>query len=481
MLIPTPPAARWMRSLFLGLVLTAAQLVCQPAFAQFSSGTIQDAEKALDENRYDVAMTIANELLKNNPKSDKALFIRASSRVELGIDTGNAAMVRDGVADARSAIEASGSKFPEYYLPYLYGMTNLSLLEDRDEHAKTSIAVATQIIDRLEMSPQDKANMLYQRGLAKMQTEETVDPGVADFKAALALEPKHMACMTAIADAYAMSDRDEEAIAAFNQFVKVFPEHPIGYNNRGMFHKQLDNKEAAIADFRKAIELEPKFFVAQINLGYMLMEAEKTAEAEKAFGNAIDMQPENPSVYGLRANARLRQGNSEAAIADYKKAIELFPKNPLAHADLGFAYFFLKKYGDAFTQFDEAMNINGRLRFLDPWIYASMVLSGQVQEANSRFAGTLAKPSEERDWIDMLTMYLMGKIDDKKLLDSVNPEDKLAAVAQTCEGHYFIGLRQSNLTGRDVADPHFEKALKTGASHLSAYRAAQFELQKFVK
>ena len=75
----------------------------------------------------------------------------------------------------------------------------------------------------------------------------------------------------------------------------------------------------------------------------------------------------------------------------------------------------------------------------------------------------------------------MGKIDDKKLLDSVNPEDKLAAVAQTCEGHYFIGLRQSNLTGRDVADPHFEKALKTGASHLSAYRAAQFELQKFVK
>jgi len=474
---PPLSQAYWIPTLLAASILVGSPLPAQ-AQAQPSGSPIEQAQQAYDSHQYEQAMKLAEQVLQAEPKNDRALFLRGSAKVEMGIETGNAAMIRDGVADARSAIEVSQSQTPEYYLPYLYGMTNLSLLEDNAEHVQTSITVATQIIDRLQMSDDDKANMLYQRGLAKLQSDDTIDGGVADFKAAVALQPKHMASLTALADAYAMTEQNDEALEAFNQFIAAYPEHPIGYNNRGMFHKQIDNADAALADFRKAVELQPKFFVAQINLGYMLMESGQSAEAEKVFTNAIALQPENPSVYGLRANVRMRQGNSEGALADYQKAIELFPRNPLAHADLGFAYFFLKQYGEAFKQFDEAMNINGKLRFLDPWIYASMVLSGQVQEANSRFAGTLAKPTEERDWIDLLTLYLMGKVTEDSLLSSVNPDDKTASLAQTCEGHYFIGLRQSNLGG-DSAKTHFEKCIETGASHLSAYRAAQFELQKF--
>ncbi len=474
-----------------GLATALSALIVAPAvYAQGVSAqsvslsqeqvkSLDTAQAAYDSRKYDQTISLANEVLKSSPNQDRALFLRASARVELGIDTGNAAMIRDGVADARASIEASQSKKPEYYLPYLYGMTNLSLIEERDEHAQASINVANQILERLEMTPQHRASILYQRGLAKLQVDETIDGGAADFKAAINLEPKHMASMTALADAYAMSGNNEEALATFNQFVTTFPEHPIGYNNRGMFHKDMGNKDQAVADFRKAVELEPKFFVAHINLGYMLAEAGQAAAAQQSFSNAIALQPENPAVYALRANALLRQGNSKDAITDYQKAIELFPKNPMAHADLGFAYFFLKQYDMAFKQFDQAININGRLRFLDPWIYASMVLSGRAQDANNRFAGTVAKPETERDWIDLATLYLMGKIDGEVLLSKVNPEDPNAAAAQKCEGNYFIGLRTSNLTSRDAAVPYFQEALKTGVSHLSAYRAAQFEMQQF--
>ncbi len=472
------PSLHWKRSLTMGLMLIAAHVFS----ANISAQTLDDAQKAYDAGNYDSSLDISNKVLQSDPKNDRALFLRATSRVELGIETGETALVRDGVADARSAIEISQSKSPEYYLPYLYGMTNLSVLEDRPEHAQTAITVSTQIIDRLPMSNADKANMLYQRALARLQIADDATEGIADFNAALELEPNHMASLTALADAYAMSDQDDKALVAYGKFIEAYPNHPVGYNNRGMFHKQTNNPQAALADFQKAVELEPKFFVAQINLGYTQMESGQSVVAERSFSNALALQPENPSVYGLRANVRLRQGNSEGAIADYKKAIELFPRNPLAYADLGFAHFFLKQYDEAYQQFDQAMNLNGKLRFLDPWIYASMVLSGQVQEANSRFAGTLAKPTTERDWIDLLTLYLMGKVEEKALLASVNPNDKEAATAQTCEGHYFIGLRQFNMTGKKAeADPHFQECLKTGASHLSAYRAAQFELQQFAK
>ncbi|MCA8988097.1 MAG: tetratricopeptide repeat protein [Planctomycetaceae bacterium] len=467
-------------ALLLAPAVYAQGVSAQPvSLTQEQSQALEKAQAAYDSRQYDQAIEMANSVLSTNPKQDQALFLRASGRVELGIQTANAAMIRDGVADARSAIEASQSKHPNYFLPYLYGMTNLSLIEERPEHAETSIGVATQILEKLEMSPAHRASILYQRGLAELQVDEEITRAVTDFKAAINLEPKHMPALTALADAYAMSGMEQEAIGAFNQMVTAFPEHPIAYNNRGMFYKELDKKDLALADFQKAIQLEPKFFVAHINTGYIQMELGQAANAQRSFTNALALQPENPSVYALRANALLRQGNSDGAIADYNKAIELSPNNPMAHADLGFAYFFLKNYDAAFKQFDAAININGRLRFLDPWIYGSMVLSGRAQDGNNRFAGTVAKPETERDWIDMVTLYLMGKIDEQMLLSKVNPEDDEVANAQRCEGHFFVGLRKSNLTGRADAVPHFEACLKTGAKHLSAYRAAQFEMQQF--
>ncbi len=449
------------------------------SLSQEQSQTLDQAMSAYQSSQYDRAIALADQVLKTNPKQGKALHIRASSRVELGIQTGNAAMIRDGVADARESIGATKSKQPGYYLPYLFGMTNLSMIEDQTKHAQDSINVATQIIDRLEMSDEDRANILYQRGLANLQLNDTIDLGIRDFKAALNLSPKHIPSLTAMADTYAMSGNNDEALAAFNKFVESHPEMPVAYNNRGMFFKQLDRKEDALADFAKATQLEPKFFVAHINHGYMLMELGRAAEAEKDFTTALLLQADNPSVLALRANARLRQGNAQAGIEDYKKAIEIFPKNPMTHADLGFAYFFLKKYPEAFTEFDQAININSKMRFLDPWTYASMILSGQAEQANKRFAGTVAKPVEERDWIDLLTLYLMGKIDESTMLGKVNPEDAKAATAQKCEGYYFIGLRTSAGGDAQAAKAYFIKCLETKASYLSAYRSAQFELQKF--
>ncbi|MBB02790.1 MAG: hypothetical protein CMJ47_09100, partial [Planctomyces sp.] len=307
LIVFAPPLSQafWIPTLLAASILAGNPLSAQ---AQPAGTPLEQAQQAYDSNQYEQALKLAEQVLQSEPKNDRALFIRASAKVEMGIETGNAAMIRDGVADARSAIEVSQSQAPEYYLPYLFGMTNLSLLEERPEHVQTSITVATQIIDQLEMSDADKANMLYQRGLAKLQQDDTIDGGVADFKAAVALQPKHMASLTALADAYAMAEQNENALAAFNQFIAAYPEHPIGYNNRGMFHKQMDDTQAALQDFQKAVELQPKFFVAQINLGYMLMESGKPAEAEKVFSNAIALQEQNPSVYGLRANVRMRQG-----------------------------------------------------------------------------------------------------------------------------------------------------------------------------
>lgn len=449
------------------------------SLSQEQTQSLDKAMAAYQSGEYDRAIAITDTLLKSTPKQGKALHIRASSRVELGIQTGNAAMIRDGVADARESIGATQSKQPGYYLPYLFGMTNLSMIEDQTKHAQDSINVSTQILDRLKMSDEDRANILYQRGLANLQINDTIDLGVSDFKAALNLVPKHIPSLTAMADTYAMSGKNDEALVAFNKFVEAHPEMPIAYNNRGMFYKQLDKKEEALTDFAKAIQLEPKFFVAHINHGYMLMELDRAVEAEKDFTMALSLQADNPSVLALRANAKLRQGKADSAIADYKKAIEIFPKNPMTHADLGFAYFFLKKYDEAFTQFDQAININGKMRFLNPWTYASMILSGQGQEANNRFAGTVAKPDEERDWIDLLTLYLMGKIDEGTMLGKVNPEDAKAAIAQKCEAYFFIGLRTSAGGDAQAAKPYFRKCLETKASYLSAYRSAQFELQQF--
>lgn len=443
---------------------------------------ITKSEQAYQQGRFDDVIQLTSDVLKVNGNDDSALYFRASARIEKGIRIGNRQLIRDGITDARQAIAAMPTVNPNYYLPYLYGMSHLTVLEDDPKHATVSINVADQVLTQLadKLTPEHKAHLLFQRGQAKLFKKE-YDAAVGDYNLALQQIPSHMGAMMAIADTYVAAGRTADAAKAYDAVVQRFPKNPLVYNNRGMFLQREGNFDKAIINFSQALQVEPKYFVALTNRGFSQLELGKPSLAEQDFTASLAIQKDQPTVYSLRGTARLDQGKVTEAIEDYKAVLNYVSENPLARADLAFGYYFAKQYAQAAESFDMALAKDPELTHLVPWQYASKILSNQMDAANTMTVSLTKKPSDKRVWTDSITLFLMGRLTAEELLAKAKVGDKQVQQAQLCDAYYFIGQRTANLGDPVLAMDNYKKAVATGQRRLSSYRGAQFALGQFAK
>jgi lipoprotein NlpI len=439
-----------------------------------------DAEAAYLKGDFEKCIELTNQALQANATDHLALYLRASARVELGQVRRDVKTVRAGIEDARDSLQQIGKLEANYYLPYLYGMTTLAQLENRPEHAATSVKIADSLVTREGIAAEPKANIYYQRAVANTVLEK---PGEAakDYQAAIQLYPQHLGARVGLAESYIQAKAPDKALAAFTEAVQAFPKNPLVYNNRGLFLQQQGRPKEAIADFTKAIEFNPDFAVAYTNRGFTSLNMGKPAAAEPDFNAALKIDPNQPLVYSLRGTCRLSSGNTEAALQDYLTVIKLDPQNVVANADVGFARLFAKDFPGAQQSFEQALAADPNLRYLTPWQLWSGILQGQQDAAAKLSAGSAAKSEDKRDWVDHLMLFLTGQENDKQLLAAAKAKDPNLQNAQTCEAYFFIAEKKSQAGDQNGAAENYRLALQTKAVNLSAYRGAQFALQQFPK
>ena len=467
----------WMIVIFLCYGTVAA---AQATPEQEKSRT--EIKTAYEKGDFDKCKELATRALAANPKDHLALYFRASSRVELGFMKHDAAEVRSGIEDARESLKIGGAGEINYYLPYLLGMITLANIEGKKEHATVALEIAKSVLDRKNLTPEQRANILYQRASAHLYLSE-LNLAIEDFQAAIKSFPGHIGSYMQLAQCYIMADDVEKALGAFTSAVEVFPNNPLAFNNRGLFLSQHNKPKEAIADFNKAIEIDGNFVLAYTNRGYTYQGEGNLQLAEADFTKALSLDPTNPLISSLRGSCRLSQGNTAGAIEDYNEAIRLIPENSVARADLGFAKFFSKDYAGASAAFEQSNQIDSvRMRYLSPWRAWSLVLAGKPDAVAPIAAISIKKTEKERDWIDQQVLFLDGKISEQEIVDIVGktPEPKLKN-AQLCEAYYFIGERRSQADDKKNATAFYQLVLTTKETQLSAYRGAQFALQAFGK
>lgn len=479
----TPKARRanWLTKALLAVTVATggvafAQDLPVPEAAETISAGAQAADLAYRQGEYEKAIEAANGAIRTNPRDHVAYYMRASAKVEQGLETGNAQLVREGVTDAREAIRIEGTGKADYHLPYLYGMINLASMESKPSHAETSIKVVDSVIARAALNPDEEANLLYQKAMAYAVLDKT-NEAIAEMEKAVKLSPSHMAAQMMLADTYVRVGETDKAEAAFTTVIERHPSNALGYNNRAMFRQSNGNLDGAIGDFDKAVELEPQFFQAMTNKGFALMRAGRTAEAITAFDKSLEMNPKQPGAISLRGTTRLNTGDLRGAAGDYRKVLEMDQRNPAAHADLGFVYFFARQYDAAAKSFSNAMTVDKNMTFLNPWMYYATSKSNANAASLPQFAGLASKPADQMGWPDRITLFLMDKITQDQLLGAANQTDAKVREAQLTEANYFIGLKTLGSGDRATAQPYLQKAASSNATNLSAYRGARLTLQ----
>lgn len=440
----------------------------------------EQAKQAYAQHKYQRVVDLMNAVLRDDPRDHFAYYYRGSARAELGAAARNSKLTRQGIADARQAIALDGAKTAYYYLPYLYGMSNLTAIEGRKDHAETAVKVAAQVLRKANLSSTDKANFYYQQGYAYKALGKFDDAAKA-FQTAIQNSRVHLASHLEAANVYALAGKTAEAKAQYDLAARTFSDNSTVFNLRGVFLQSQGKYKDAYADFSKVISLNRNSATGYLNRGFCSLGLGNAKAAEADFTTSLRLNNRQPLAYVMRARARMAQSDLAGATADNRAALALAPKDADTHAQLGFCQLFSGKNADAVTSFQKALTLNANMRYLAPWQFVAMDRAGRKEEALKLFDKPLAKAAADRNWGDNLLAYLAGKIDAKTLLTAVDQTDTAKKAAQTCEAHFFIGARHQAAGETGPALQQFKSALATNQRQLSAYRGAELASRSLAK
>jgi tetratricopeptide (TPR) repeat protein len=138
---------------------------------------------------------------------------------------------------------------------------------------------------------------------------------------------------------YKMRRRDiSSALAYCERVLRVFPEDPYILCCAGSCHSNLRHYEEATKLYDRALQASPHYGDAHALLGRALLFLQRPQEALESFTRAFRMQPKlrkqvTPQL-GM-AFALRRVGKLEEAIATYREAAKLDPKNAEAQEGIG--------------------------------------------------------------------------------------------------------------------------------------------------
>lgn len=184
-----------------------------------------------------------------------------------------------------------------------------------------------------------------------------------------------------------------KAIDYFNQAIEKDPRYALAYAGLADSYALLSGYAAgtpqesfppAKAAAKKAIELDDTLAEAHTSLGMILSLFDwDVAGSIKEFERAIALNPNYATAHHWFGGVGplLLAGESDRAIAEIKRAVELDPLSLIINADLGQGYLYLRRYDEAIEQLRRTLEIDSRFYYARWTLGQALELKGDVRAA----------------------------------------------------------------------------------------------------
>jgi tetratricopeptide (TPR) repeat protein len=157
---------------------------------------------------------------------------------------------------------------------------------------------------------------------ASLPAQEAAKEQQVAAKAALAVKEEELTAQTYFERGFSAVDLDEK-IRFYTEAIRLKPDYPEPYNNRGNARQAKGDVEGALGDYDEAIRLKPDYAAAYYNRG--IARANK-GDVEGALGDydeAIRLKPDYIDAYYNRALWKRFRSEHRDAIADFQKYLDL--------------------------------------------------------------------------------------------------------------------------------------------------------------
>jgi tetratricopeptide (TPR) repeat protein len=160
-------------------------------------------------------------------------------------------------------------------------------------------------------------------------------------------------------------NRFEEAISAFQQYLKMDPESIKGEDNLGLAYQGLGRTEDATAAYRTAIAWQEHTLNQDsgpfVNLAAVLLNQNQPQQAVPYLLQAAAISPLEPRVHEQLGKTYERLNQLAKAQLEFERAVELDPQNARLHYVLGKVYQKQGLMGKAKLEFDRSATLRGDL------------------------------------------------------------------------------------------------------------------------
>lgn len=190
---------------------------------------------------------------------------------------------------------------------------------------------------------------------ARRFDEARYDQAIADYTAALKIDPKLASAMTNRGWAYLMKEDYETARADFDAALKIDSEMRGAYEGRGTCYRELGDYKSAIKDLTEAIRRDDTDADTFERRAKCYMGLGQLENALKDRNRAVQLAPDDFNYLFGRAQTLRELKRFAAARQDLEKAIALDPGRPEGYYELGHVYFDDGQYPHARMFFEMAV------------------------------------------------------------------------------------------------------------------------------
>ena len=113
------------------------------------------------------------------------------------------------------------------------------------------------------------------------------------------------------------------AIEAYRRAAELRPDIASMQSNLGAALLAASRHEDAVTPLARAVALDPSLGIAELNLGLALYRLDRLPEAASHLDRAAVLEPGNAGVFLVRGMLRESAGWRDAAIADYRRVLEI--------------------------------------------------------------------------------------------------------------------------------------------------------------
>ncbi len=147
-------------------------------------------------------------------------------------------------------------------------------------------------------------------------------------------------------------------LAAAQQALAASPNDPEALFRLGLAWQKAGKPDSAAAAFEAVLEHDPKNVQALVHHGLVLEDLGRLGEAEAEYRRAIEMAPTDPlPLINLGSLLYFHQKKTYEAKTALAKALELDPRNPDAHFNLGVLFADANLYNEAKVEWEKVLAI----------------------------------------------------------------------------------------------------------------------------